>query len=68
MTLFLIFIAAAGWLAAFILLGILMILSLAFGASQELVKEELKDTLKRTPKHKTHLWSSAKEKEIPFGD
>lgn len=68
MTLFLIFIAAAGWFAAIVLLSIVMILSLAFGASQELVKQELQDTLKQTKGQSHKMWSPFKETEIPFGD
>lgn len=48
MTLFLILMAISGWIAAFILLVVVIVLMLAFGAAQELTKQEIQDILKNT--------------------
>jgi len=68
MNYFLIFLAVTGWLAAAILMAIIMILSLAFGASEELKKEAILDIVKKHNTHRTSVWSLHNEKEIPFGD
>ncbi len=48
MTLFLIFLALSGWIVAVTLLGITIFVLLAFGAAQELAKQEIQDMLKNT--------------------
>lgn len=68
MTLFLLLMAIFGWLAAFICMAIVIVVSMAMGAHDELVKEEIKNTIEQAKKTRTLLWSPIKEKEIPFGD
>ncbi len=48
MTLFLILLAVSGWIVAATLFGIIIFLMLAFGAAQELAKQEMQDMLKNT--------------------
>lgn len=68
MTLFLALMAIFGWLAAFICMSIVIVLSVAMGAQEELMKEETKNTIQQSTKHRSFMWSPYKEKEIPFGD
>lgn len=68
MTFILIFLAVSGWLAAFILMSIVMVLSLAFGASLELDGKAKQGNIDTNNPYRTKVWSMNKEKEIPFGD
>jgi uncharacterized membrane protein YraQ (UPF0718 family) len=68
MTLFLLLMAIFGWLAAFICMAIVIIVAMAMGAHEELMKEQIKNTIEQTKKTRTLMWSPNKEKEIPFGD
>jgi uncharacterized membrane protein YraQ (UPF0718 family) len=68
MTLFLILMAVFGWLAAFICMAIVIVISMAMGAHDELMKEQMKNTIEQAKKTRTFMWSPTKEKEIPFGD
>ena len=44
----LILVAVSGWIVASMLLMVIIVLLLAFGAAQELTKEEIQDMLKNT--------------------
>lgn len=44
----LIILAVSGWIVASMLLMVIIVLLLAFGAAQELTKEEIQDMLKNT--------------------
>lgn len=68
MTLFLILIAVFGVLSSLVLFSILILVIMAMGAQQEMHKQELADTIKKSTKQNTFLWSVKREKEIPFGD
>jgi sensor histidine kinase regulating citrate/malate metabolism len=68
MTLFLILIAVFGVLSSLILFSILIIVMMAMGAQQEMHKQELQDTIMKSTKQTTFLWSPKRGKEIPFGD
>jgi hypothetical protein len=60
--------AILGWAFAFVFFILLMITSLAFGAAQELAKEQNPSKVNANTSTKVKLWSMTKEKEIPFGD
>jgi uncharacterized membrane protein YraQ (UPF0718 family) len=68
MNIFILVFAILGWAFAFVFFILLMITSLAFGAAQELVKEQNSSKVNANTSTKTKLWSITKEKEIPFGD
>lgn len=69
MTFFLALMAIFGWLAAFIMFGILVILSVALGATHDLEPVAKEHSIDKNNKGtRTIVWSSNKEKEIPFGD
>jgi len=68
MSIFILIFALLGWVFAFVFFILLMVVSLAFGAAQELLKEQNDIKVNGNTRTKTKLWSLAKEKEIPFGD
>jgi ABC-type bacteriocin/lantibiotic exporter with double-glycine peptidase domain len=68
MSIFILIFALLGWVFAFVFFILLMVASLAFGAAQELLKEQNDIKVNGNTKTETKLWSLAKEKEIPFGD
>ena len=68
MSMFILVLAIIGWIFAFVFFILLMVTSLAFGAAQELAKEQNAATVSSNTKAKTRVWSITKETEIPFGD
>lgn len=68
MTFILIFLAVSGWLAAFILLSIVIVITLALGSVTDLDDKTLPTKIDDNKPYRTKVWSINKEKEIPFGD
>lgn len=68
MSILILIFAILGWIFAFVFFILLLITSLAFGAAQELAKEQGQSKLNTHTKTNIKLWSMTKGNEIPFGD
>lgn len=69
MTLLFLVLAIFGWLAALILFSILILVSLAFGASQAELLSIKKDVeTVKNGKSSTSVWNINPHKETPFSD
>lgn len=69
MTLLFLVLAILGWLLAISLLGMLIVVSLAFGVIQSDLKSLQKDVeTARNKKASTSVWNINPHKETPFSD